>query len=144
MNRYKFIVSKPAQVTDKEIAAAKVVSNVADMLKISKSIGEYVFSADDELTKVFRASNSVELTTETLPNGTDINRCVAILANGAKYRLRVFGSKELQPAKSFTKEQIAKLVFGFCESDGEKITENRLNSETGEIVRVPVFYVNIA
>ena len=144
MNRYKFIVAKPTQPTEKEIASAKVLTNVAEILAASKSIGEYVFSEDAELCKVFRAANSVSLTVETLPNGNDINRAVAILANGAKYRLRVFGSKELQPAKDFSKDEIAKLSFGFCTSDGEKITENRLNPETGEIIRVPVIYVNIA
>lgn len=144
MNRYKFIVAKPTQPTEKELAAAKELTKVAEILEASKSIGEYVYSEDAELCKVFRNANSVSLVVETLPNGNDINRAVAILANGAKYRLRVFGSKVLQPAKDFSKEEIIKLSFGFCTSDGSRITENRLNPETGEIVRVPVIYVNIA
>lgn len=144
MNRYKFIVSTPKQVTEKEIAGAKELTSVAEILAASKSIGEYVFSEDDELCKVFQSANSLALTVETLPNGNDINRAIAILANGAKYRLRVFGTKELQPAKDFAKDEIKNLKFGFCTSDGAHITENRLNPDTGEIVRVPVIYVKIA
>ena len=144
MNRYKFIVAKPTQPTEKELAAAKELTKVAEILEASKTIGEYVFTEDAELCKVFRNANSVSLVVETLPNGNDINRAVAILANGAKYRLRVFGSKVLQPAKDFSMEEIKTLKFGFCTSDGSRITENRLNPETGEIVRVPVIYVNIA
>lgn len=144
MNRYKFIVARPTQPTESEIAAAKTITNVSEMLKINKSIGEYVFIADNELSKVFQAANSLDLTVETLPNGNDVNRAVAILSNGAKYRMRVYGTKDLQPAKSFTKDEIGKLTFGFCESDGEKVTESRLNGDTGEIVKVPVFYVKIA
>lgn len=144
MNRYKFIVAKPTQPTEKELATAKELTNVSEILAASKSIGEYIFAEDVELCKAFQAANSVALTVETLPNGNDINRAVAILANGAKYRLRVFGSKDLQPAKDFSKEEIKNLKFGFCTSDGSRITENRLNPETGEVVRVPVIYVNIA
>lgn len=144
MNRYKFIVSKPAQVSDADIAKAKELTDIDAILKASKTIGEYVFIADEKLTKIFAAANSVSLTVETLPNGNDINRATAILADGSKYRLRVYGSKDLQPAKDFSKDEISKLKFGFCESDGAKVTENRLNAETGEIIRVPVIYVNIA
>lgn len=144
MNRYKFIVSTPKQVTEKELATAKELTNVAEILAASKSIGEYVYSEDEELCKVFRNANSVSLVVETLPNGNDINRAIAILANGAKYRLRAFGSKELQPAKDFSKEEIAKLSYGFCTSDGARITESKLNPDTGEVVRVPVIYVKIA
>lgn len=144
MNRYKFIVSTPKQVTEKELATAKELTNVTEILAASKSIGEYVYSEDEELCKVFRNANSVSLTVETLPNGNDINRAIAILANGAKYRLRVFGTKELQPAKDFSKEEIAKLSYGFCTSDGARITESKLNPDTGEVVRVPVIYVKIA
>lgn len=144
MNRYKFIVSKPAQVSDADIAKAKELTDINAILNASKCVGEYVFSADEKLTEIFSKANSLALTVETLPNGAEINRAVAILSDGSKYRLRVFGSKELQPAKNFTKEEIAKLKFGFCTSDGSKITENRLNSESGEVLRVPVIYVNIA
>ncbi len=144
MNRYKFITAKTTQVTNQDLAKAKEITNVNDILKASKCIGEYVFEIDDELTKVFSGANSISLVEEILPNGNSINRAVAILTSGAKYRLRVFGSKVLQPAKDFTKEEIAKLKFGFCTSDGARVTENKLDDNTGELIRVPVMYVNIA
>lgn len=144
MNRYKFIVSKPTTASDTELAKAKELTNITDILNASRCIGEYVFSVDEGLTGIFSKANSLALTVETLPNGNEINRAVAILSDGSKYRLRVYGSKELQPAKNFSKEEISQLKFGFCTSDGSKVTENRLNSESGEILRVPVIYVNIA
>lgn len=144
MNRYKFITAKSVQVTNQDLAKAKEITNVDDILKASKCIGEYVFEMDDELTKVFSGANSISLVEEILPNGNSINRAVAILTSGAKYRLRVFGSKVLRPAKDFTKEEITKLKFGFCTSDGERVTENKVSGDTGELIRVPVMYVNIA
>ena len=144
MNRYKFIVSKPANASAIEIANAKELTDVNAILSVAKCIGEYVFNKDEKLTEIFSKANSVALTIETLPNGAEINRAIAILSDGSKYRLRVYGSKELQPAKNFSKEEISQLRFGVCTSDGAKVTETRLNSESGEILRVPVIYVNLA
>lgn len=142
MNRYNFISVKNVTPTAKEIASAKKVENLADILKASRSIGEYTFIPDEELTKIFKKAKAAEITLETLPNGANVNRC-KINVDGSNYRLRVYGEKEAIPAQKLTAAQIAKVVFGFCTSDGEKVSENRVDGSTGEILSVPVMYANI-
>lgn len=146
MNRYNFISAKKNVVADaKSFATAKKVSNIAEILKISKSIGEYTFIADDELTKFFKAAKAASITVETLPNGNNVNRMKVETASG-NYRLRVFGTEKgnaLAP-KVLTADELKNLSFGFCESDGEKVSENRIDGTTGEVIEVPVMYANVA
>ena len=142
---YRFISRKQiAMPTFAEIAAAKKVTNFEDILKANRSIGEYVFISNPDVTKFFSGAESLEITLEKIPSGTLVNRAKAVV-NGHSYRLRCYGVKGSEmPEKSLSKAEIEKLSFGYCESDGETVSEEKTDPTTGEIVSVPVFYVKLA
>lgn len=144
MNRYRFINQTATAPTKEQISSAKVVTNLDEILALSKSIGEYQFTADDGLTAKFRKAESASLTLEMLPNGNKINR-LNIVVDGAKYRVRVYGNGRgnEMPEKDFAKSEIGKLTFGFCKSDSKVVTEMKSDS-LGNVYEVPVIYVNVA
>lgn len=145
MNRYSFIKSAQTQVTTKDIAAAKEVSSIEAILAAAKSIGEFEFSEDKNLSDYFRKNaKSIAVLVETLQNGAEVNRAKIVTDNGT-YRVRCYGAGrgEIVPEAVFTDAEIKKAVFGFCTSDGEKVAETKISPD-GEIVKTPVIYLRIA
>lgn len=144
MNRYNFVKASRSTVTMKDIATAKRVNEIADILAASALIGEYKFTESAELSAEFAQAISVETEIATRANGSETNRVRVTLPNGKSYLCRAFGAKNtLMPPHKWNTNEIAKICAGFCTSDGEPIEETR-QSPTGDILALPVIYVRIA
>ena len=142
MNRYQFAKVTATTFTDKEIRSARTLTNTAEILNVSKSIGEYVFTANEELNKYFRAFKDMEIVLETLPNGSDVNRVKAKKGND-DYRLRLYGAKNaILAPRDLSDSEIASADFGYCTSGGEIVTESKVVN--GELVNVPRIYIKLA
>lgn len=145
MNRYNFVrVSRP-ETTAKEADAAQTITSVADLLSINKAIGEFVFTADAELSKAFSEAQSVTTRIETLSSGSEVNRVDVVLKDGSKYVCRAFGTGRgnILPGKQWSTKEIKGITAGFCKSDNELVTDLR-NDGNGGVIKAPVFYVKIA
>lgn len=143
MNPYRFVSSRPSQPSSEEIAKAKRLTSISEILEASQSIGKYVFTANDELTERLSKCPAMEMSIETLPNGASINRATLNLGDGHTLPIRVYGTEnEVLPPKVFTSDEIADLTFGFCTSDGEMISQKK--ARNGVVVDVPVIYVNLS
>jgi len=146
MNRYLRISERRPEVSAKDIATAKNVDDFNEIFNASKAIDKYVFVEDETATKRFRTADALALTIEVLANGTSVNRAVATI-NRANYPLRVWNGKgrdDIQPAKVFTKDEIAKLTFGFCKSGDDFVREVKVNPSTGELGKYKILYVSLA
>lgn len=148
MGRYRFLNATSTATPDtKALANAKAITDLAEIVSANRCAGEYVFTEEKGLAPLFGKILSAEITAETRDNSDAIfNRLVAVTEKAGKQRMRVYGKgkNEVLPAMNLTAEQIAKLTFGFCKSDDEIVTENRLNGSTGEIRKAPVIYANVA
>ena len=146
MNYLRFVSNKNQQPTQEKIVAATTISDFAQIIEASKAIAEYIFEESEDANKLFRSSSSVKM--ERVPvgkTGNEKNRIICETSKG-RFFLRVYGIAKgvLEKPKEYTKEEIKKLRFGFCTSDGEKVTEQRYNPKTGEVQNIPVLYCSIA
>ena len=143
MNPYRFISTRPSQPSQEEIAKAKTLTSIDEILAASQSIGKYVFVKNDELTARLSQCTAMEMTIETLPNGASINRATLNLDGSHTLPIRIYGTEnEVLPPKVFTADEVAELTFGFCTSDGQMITQKK--ARNGVVVDVPVIYANLA
>lgn len=142
MKKYRFLSNAAMQPTTEAVKQAKKVTNVDDILNLSANVGAYEFVADDAITKRFRAAKSLEISVETLSSGALVNRAKLTEKDGKTFNLRCYGVKDnLQPAGVV---DASKFAYGFCMSDGEKVSTQKYNPSTGEVFDVPVLYVNLA
>lgn len=142
MNRYRF-VNTFAAVTAEKIAAKKVVTNIDELLALTKNVGKYVFEASKELTDKMRQATAGEMKIDVLPDGkTKVNRMIIETPFG-NFRLRVTSTdKQDFPARAWTADELKALEYGFCKSDGELVTET-VSDSAGNVYEVPIKYVSI-
>ena len=145
INRYRFIKSSQiAAPTLSDLAKAKEITDFDAILKASQSIGKYEFSEDAKANEFFRTAESLETSSEKGTNGEIFNRA-KVMVKGLSYSLRVFGVKNAPvTTKVYTPTEIKTLTFGYCNSDGQKVTTAKVNPATGEVENVPVLYVKLA
>lgn len=147
MGKYRFLSSAAiAQPTAKDIAKAETISSLADIVMANRVQGEYQFAEEKGLAPLFGKILTAEITIETLNNGSMVNRLIAVTEKAGKQRFRCFGKgrENVINAHALTADEIGKLTFGFCTSDGERLTENRVDATTGEVKKSPVLYANVA
>lgn len=143
MGHYRFInLSKSNQPTAEQINNAATLTNVADMLKVSKAIGEYVFEESKDLEDAFRKASAISIERKISDNGIKSYRAV-ITTDSGKFFTRLYGAGRGADyvERDLSADEIKKAVFGFCKSDGETITETRQGDEG--IVKCPVFYLKL-
>lgn len=145
MNYFRFVSASANQPTQEAVKAAKTATNLDEILNLSKSIEEYKYTENADLCSLFRKALSANLEIVDLPNGSRKNRVKIVTERGTFY-LRVFGAGKgvVSEPKSYTKEEIKKLSFGFCTSGAEQVTEQKFNPATGEVKNIPVMYCKIA
>ena len=143
MNPYRFVSPRQSQPSNEDIAKAKTLTSINDILEASQSMGKFVFAPNEELTEKLRGCVAMEVTMETLPNGAPINRATLNTADGHSLPIRVYGTNnEAIPPRIYSADEVADLTFGFCTSDGQTITQTKARG--GVVVNVPVIYVNLA
>lgn len=144
MNIYRYVsAAKSAQQpTAAEINGAKEVTNLDAILTASRLIGEYTYAKDDDLTKAFINAKVIEVIEKDI-NGKSVNRVKVYTENG-NYLCRLYGAKDyLVPAHTLDDAERKKVNFGFCTSDGERVTETRQQAD-GTIIKVPVMYAKLS
>ena len=142
MNRYQLITRKREEFSAKDINNAKVLDNFESILNANQVSGEYIFNADEKATAFFRKATSVVREPNFNKDGDFINNRLKVVVNDRNFLVRCYGIKEELPSKTYTKEEIAALDFGYCKVDGEIKTETKSNGDG--LVRVPVFYAKIS
>lgn len=142
MVKYRFLSNAATQPTNEAVKQAKKVTSVDDILNLSANVGSYKFEKDEAITKRFQAAKSLEISVETLSSGVLVNRAKLTEKDGKTFNLRCYGVKDnLQPAGVV---DASKLSYGFCLSDGEKVSTQKYNPSTGEVFDIPVLYVDLA
>ena len=144
-NYFRFVSASANQPTQEAVKAAKTATNLDEILNLSKSIEEYKYIENADLCNLFRKASAAALEVVDLPNGSRKNRVKIVTERGTFY-LRVFGAGKgvVSEPKTYTKEEIKKLSFGFCTSGAEQVTEQKFNPTTGEVKNIPVMYCKIA
>lgn len=145
MNFYSYVRTNRT-ATAKDIATAKVTDNRSVIVAATLAQDKYEFVDDNtELRKAFGDIKGVNITLETLPNGNLCNRAVILLANDKKTKpLRCYGKKDSpMESRALTADELKKVVFGYCTSGGETLTDAILDAKTGEIVNAKRVYLNI-
>ena len=145
INRYRRFSAAYMQPETNAVKTAQIVDDLDAIVNAQTAIGEYIFAAVDALTKRFRDAKSVEIKVAESANGVLLNRATVTEKTGKKVMMRVYGVKGKEfPACELKPAEIKKIEVGFCESDGNKVTDTQFNPATGEVREVPILYLNLA
>lgn len=144
INRYRRFSAAAVQPDLEKVQHATVLSDLDAIVDAQTAIGEYVFTAVDALTKRFNKAEKIEISTFETSNRTLLNRASVIEKGGKKVLMRCYGTKGTEfPACELKAEEIKKIVVGFCESDGKKVTDTQFNPVTGEAREIPILYLDL-
>ena len=137
---YRFISRKQiAMPTFEQISNAEIITNLDEQIEAAKGIAPFEFEKNEELTNVLRKFGDLFITVEKLPNGSLVNR--GKFANGVE--VRGWGVKDATiPEQTIKSDDVNKLTFGYCRSNGELITKPV--TQNGVPKLAPVFYVELA
>lgn len=142
MGHYRFVSLRNAGPTEEAINKAKTLESLSDILEVSKCFGEYLFTEDAELTDLFRKAKSIAIERKVSDSGVKSYRAAVVTESG-KYLCRLYGNGKGADyvERTLSADEIKKVTFGFCTTDGEKVTETRSNADG--VVKVPVIYMNV-
>lgn len=125
LNAYRFVRTERKTYTEEDAKNAIVLTNFDDAADAHATQAKYEFIAQE--TEKFAAKNleKVEISVNVLPNGNKKNSALVFLKGDAKGRsMRVYGTGKTAVAPmEISGKDLAKLVFGFCKSGDDFITE---------------------
>lgn len=137
---YLFVRPAAIQPTEKAMKAKKVVTDFSEIDELTDNKGQFEFQKNEEMTKAYRKAEGLSISI----NDSGLYR--GLLKKDATHtkNLRVYGIKGQDfPACDLTADQIKKVDFGVCVSDGEVQRYDKFNPVTGEVVSVPYIYVDL-
>ena len=145
MKSYRFLTSaQRTPVFDaKTLNDAKTLTGLNEILEASKCIGTYEFAKDDELTDFMRKATAMQVVRHISEKSGIKSYRVEVSVNGSKYLGRLYGNGKGNeyPETIYKPEEIKKAVWGYCTSDGERVTEQKTRGLS--VVNVPVFYLKV-
>ena len=144
INRYRRARAQISAVTLQQMTTAKNINSLSAILSANKMIGEFEFTADEKLKEAL-AGCSVQTWAEKSETSNKIFNRAKIMTDNGNYFARVYGVKgAVVDNKTYSAEESAKFSFGFCTSDGERVSDAKVNPNTGEVEKVPIIYVSLA
>ena len=129
-------------LTADKIANAEVVTSFDELVRINSRQGKYVFVPMKDWTeKIHQVATSARLRILMLKSGVMANEFVI---EPLHLPFRVFGTeKQVLPEREFSAEEIRKLEFGKCTSDGNDVFEVDRIDASGKVKRTLRMYVKI-
>ena len=143
MNRFYRINPAVNNLTTAEKTAnAEVVTRFDDLVKLNARQGKYVFVPIAEWTeRIHEVATSAKLRLVTLKSGAMTNELVI---EPLHLPFRVYGTeKQVLPEREYTTEEIKKLEFGKCISDGNDVYEFDRIDASGNVKRALRMYVKL-
>ena len=143
MNRYyRFVSAASIQPTAEKITNAEVVTDFDKLVKLNARQGKYAFEPIKEWTdRIHALATSAELRIIMLKSGIMTNELVV---EPLHLPFRVYGTeKQVLPERKYSADEIRRLEFGKCTSDGEDVFENERYDASGNVKRALRMYVRI-
>ena len=143
MNRYYRLTAAASNPTTAgKIGDTEVITNFDELVKINSRQGKYVFVPMKDWTeKIHQIATSARLRILMLKSGALANEFVL---EPLHLPFRVFGTeKQVLPEREFSAEEIKKLEFGKCQSDGNDVFEVDRIDASGNVKRLLRMYVKL-